>query len=358
MEENKFFDEMDENAEEIEKEFERVEEEIEAGFERVDREIDEGFDRVDEALEGGRLSGKDIEEKINKVGTELGRAARKVEEAFDEAFGDVGDNHGDKPLEPVDIQRKTVDKRRAKSSQAVFWGLALIAVGVVVIMQQMGFIGAGFKWWAIFILVPGFASLSGALSMFVRRRRVSSSVRSMLGSGLIITTVGFLFLLNLPWGVYWPLMLVVFGFSIFLNAFTDRHAHKSIVSRWFDQFGWWVGLCVMGLGAAFQLQNLDLFSVQDWMGVGSGWWGAFLMLPAAGGLIHALIIILSTKRFPFPAILLAVAGIASLTVGLVALLSMNWNLITPIIIVGAGLAIILGELLSQVIGKRKSTPQE
>jgi hypothetical protein len=358
MEENKFFDEMDENAEEIEKEFERVDEEIEAGFERVDREIDEGFDRVDEALEGGRLSGKDIEEKIAKVGTELGRAARKVEEAFEEAFEVDGDNHGDKPLEPVDIQRKAVDKRRAKSSQAVFWGLALIAVGVVVILQQMGFIGAGFKWWAIFILVPGFASLSGALSMFIRRRRVSGAVRSMLGSGVIITTVGFLFLLNLSWGVYWPLMLVVFGFSIFLNAFTDRHAHKSVVSRWFDQFGWWVGLCVMGLGVAFQGQNLNLFSVQDWMGVGPGWWGAFLMLPAAGGLIHALIIILRTKRFPFPAILLSVAGIASLTVGLVALLGQNWNLITPVIIVGAGLSIILGELLSQVIGKKKSSRQE
>jgi hypothetical protein len=347
MEENKFSGELDENAKEVKKDFKRVE-----------RKIDEGFDRVDEAIEGGRLSSKDIEEKFNQVGNELSRAARKVEEAFDEAFGDDGDNHGDKPLEPVDIHRKAVEKRRAKSGQSVFWGLALIAVGVVVIMQQMGFIGAGFRWWAIFILVPGFISLSGALSMFIRRRRVSGAVRSMLGSGLIITTVGFLFLLNLPWGVYWPLMLVMFGFSIFLNAFTDRHAHKSVVSRWFDQFGWWVGLAVMGLGAAFQLQNLDLFSVRDWMGVGSGWWGAFLMLPAAGGLIHALIIILGTKRFPFPAILLAVAGIASLTVGLVALLEQNWNLITPIIIVGAGLAIILGELLSQAIGKKKSSPQE
>ncbi len=368
--------------------FEAVDKKIDDDFNKADEEIDEGFARADKMGEsfeeefdqfGKDMSdefdqfgedledrfdavGEKIEKKMEAFGDEMEKVGKRIGTAFEEAFGDV-DEDGDNVHLHVDNARKPVHKQVRTGGQTVFWGLAMIAVGAAVILSQLGILSAGFNWWAIFILVPGLGFLSGALDMLITNRRFSSGVRSMLGSGILVLTVGGMFLFALNWGEYWPLILLAVGFSMFLNGLVGKKDFKSVVSRWFNRYGLWTGLCVMGLGAAFLLRTLGVFSISDWYrewaqsftSVTDGWWGLFLLLPGIGGLLHALIIILASKRFPFAAILLAVSGIGCLAVGVVAAMGYKWQLITPLVVIGAGLIIVLGELLHQIVKEGKVT---
>lgn len=362
--------------EQIEEDFNRVDEEIDEGFEKADKmgdqmeadfdamgeEMSEDFDRMGEDLEQRFESvGEKIEEKMEAFGEEMEKVGERIGAAFDEAFGEEED--GDEIHISVDNSGKPVHKHARSGGQTVFWGLAMITVGAAVILSQLGILSTGYNWWAIFILVPGLGFLSGALDMLITKRRISSGVRSMFGTGLLVLTVAGMFLFDLNWGDYWSLILIVVGFSMFLNGFAGKKDHKSVIGRWFERYGWWTGLCVMGLGAAFLLRTLGIFSMSAWYrewalqftSVTDGWWGLFLFLPGFGGLLHALIIILASKRFPFPAIMLAVSGIGCLSVAIVASMGLKWNLITPFVVIGAGMVIVLGELLHQIVKQGKVT---
>ena len=335
--------------------FDAVDEQIEADFKRADEEIEADFKRVDE----------EIEEKMEAFGEEMERVAEKIGEAFENAFSDDVDEDGDKFSADVNIHvdnpGKTVHNPARGGGQAIFWGLAMVAVGAAIILSQLGLLDSGYNWWAIFVLVPGFGFFSGALDMLITKRRLSSGVRSMFGTGLLVLTVGGILLFDLNWGIYWTLILIVVGFSMFLNGFADKKEQKGPISRWFNRFGWWMGLAVAGLGTAFLLKYLGVFSLSGWYSewalqftsVTNGWWGLFLLLPGIGGLLHSLIIILTARRFPFTAILLAVLGVGFLSVGVVAALGLKWNLITPFVVFGAGLVIVLGEILHQIVRDRK-----
>lgn len=334
---------------------------LEAEFDAVGDEMEEDFDQFGEDLEERfEQVGEKIEQKMENFGEEMEKVGERIGAAFEEAFGELEPDEENIHIH-VDKSGKTVHKHVRRGGQTVFWGLAMIAVGVAVILSQLGIFSEDFNWWAIFILVPGFGFLSGALDNLIVKGRISSSVRSLFGTGLLVLTVGGMFLFDLNWGDFWPLILIVVGFSMFLNGFAGKKDYKSVVGRWFNRYGLWTGLAVLGLGAAFLLRTLDVFSMSSWYkewalqftSVTDGWWGLFLLLPGIGGLLHALIIILTAKRFPFPAILLAVSGIACLSVGIVAAMGLKWSLITPLVVIGAGLIIVMGEFLHQIVKDRK-----
>ncbi|MEE4195639.1 MAG: hypothetical protein V2J07_10620 [Anaerolineae bacterium] len=385
---NRNEEEMDLPEDGSQPDFEAVDKKIDDDFKKVDEEIDEGFARADkmgESMEeefdqlGKDMSdefdhlgedledrfdavGEKIEKKMEAFGDEMEKVGQRIGSAFEEAFGDV-DEDGDNVDIHVDNSSKPVHKHGRAGGQTVFWGLAMIAVGAAVILSQLGILSTGFNWWAIFILVPGLGFLSGALDMLISNRRISSGVRSMFGTGILVLTVGGMFLFALDWSDYWPLILIAVGFSMFLNGFVGKKDFKSVVGRWFNRYGLWTGLSVMGLGAAFLLRTLGIFSMSDWYRewaqsfttVTDGWWGLFLLLPGIGGLLHALIIILGSKRFPFAAIMLAVSGIGCLAVAVVAAMGLKWQLITPLVVIGAGFIIVLGELLHQIVKEGRVT---
>ena len=103
----------------------------------------------------------------------------------------------------------------------IWWGLVLVAIGAIFLLQNIGALSQHFNWWAVFILVPALSALSGAWFAFERSRRFDAAVRSAIGGGLIILTVALMFMFSLDWGLWWPLMLIVPGFTIFINGFPD-----------------------------------------------------------------------------------------------------------------------------------------
>jgi hypothetical protein len=96
-------------------------------------------------------------------------------------------------------------------------GVVLMAVGLLFLIGNL----TNFRldnWWALFIFIPAAINLGNALSIYRRQGRFNSAARGMLTGALILTTVALAFLLELDWGIVWPLILIVLGIAALFNG--------------------------------------------------------------------------------------------------------------------------------------------
>lgn len=100
-------------------------------------------------------------------------------------------------------------------------GLGLVALGVVFLLHNLGYMVLG-NWWALFILLPAGGTFIGAAAAYREAGRLTPAVRGSLVAGSILTLVAAIFLFNLDWGLMWPLFIVIVGAGALLAAFTDR----------------------------------------------------------------------------------------------------------------------------------------
>jgi len=279
-----------------------------------------------------------------------GEAMEAEFDAFDEAAEEEAFYGAFAGLDQIDneIEKEKEDARSSGRGQSVFWGFALIAVGAILILQRTGLMGPNFNWWAMFIFIPAIGALSTAWHIFTKKRRITGGVRSSFGSFVVLGTLATILLLGLNWRIWWPLMVIAPGFSVFLGGFVDRKSKASPAEKWFVRSGCWVGLSMMALGAVFLAQNLGIYQLRELTGL-RHWWALFLLLPGITFLLHAILAVIMTHRFPFGAVLMIFGGISALSVALVALLALDWALIPAVIAVGSGIMIIIGEFLRKAI---------
>jgi len=107
-------------------------------------------------------------------------------------------------------------QRRDGGSWAV--GLVLVALGVLFLLSNFLPDFNLTNWWAIFILIPALFSLNRAWQSYRRHGRLTRSGRSSLIGGLLILTVALIFLLDLNWGVIWPVFIILAGVGILLQV--------------------------------------------------------------------------------------------------------------------------------------------
>ena len=235
----------------------------------------------------------------------------------------------------------------SRRGNAVVWGLILVALGIILLLQRLGRINEHFNWWAIFILIPALASFAGAWYAFQRAGRINAAVRSSIGGGLIVLTVALMFLFNLDWAIWWPLMLIVVGFSTFLNGFGATDATLGPGATGWVALGFWFGLSVMLLGLTFLLNNLGRLEPISFFRA-TNWWGIFIIIPGAGAIINSVwVFFRGGSKALIPAVGLLVIGVLIGIVGAVAYLSLNWqiiNLLAPLALIIGGLAVILATL--------------
>ncbi len=234
---------------------------------------------------------------------------------------------------------QTSDQPRRRSGAALA-GLILMALGATFLLQALGWLGPNFNWWAIFILIPALSALWAAGVAFSRGgNRFNAGVRGSLGGGLIILAVALMFLLGLDWGVWWPLMLIVPGLAIFINGFSDS-SNAGVTAL--QHMNFWTGAAVAGLGTTFLLDNLHAISLRALFGAFQ-WWGIFILIPGVGALWNAAVVFWKNdRRFSLAARGLLAAGLATCAVAAVALLGLDWNLLTPIILIAAGVVMLVG----------------
>ena len=99
-------------------------------------------------------------------------------------------------------------------------GIALIVIGLIFLLSNV----TGFhldNWWALFILIPAVGSFSEAWRNYQRHGRFTRASRSSLLWGIIISLVAFTFLLDLDWGLIWPVFLIIGGLGALMGAWFD-----------------------------------------------------------------------------------------------------------------------------------------
>ena len=97
------------------------------------------------------------------------------------------------------------------------WGIALIAVGVLFLVDNMI---SGFhfnNWGAIFILIPGLNSILKAWNGYNQDRKITNRVRRAGFYGLFMILLSMTFFFNLDWGIMGAVFLIGWGLSMLLR---------------------------------------------------------------------------------------------------------------------------------------------
>jgi len=100
----------------------------------------------------------------------------------------------------------------------------LVAVGVVFLLQNLGYDIPG-NWWALFILIPAAFALGGAWQAYAANgRQLGPGVTGSLITGLVLVALTLVFLLDLDvnWDIVWPAVLIVIGAGLLIRAYGRR----------------------------------------------------------------------------------------------------------------------------------------
>ena len=160
-------------------------------------------------------------------------------------------------MEQPSVYTNEENKPRRSRIHGVWWGLVLILGGILIFAQQAGMLGPRYNWWALFILIPAFGTLSGAVYGIQQHHRITNGVLASIGSAVVIFTVAFMFLFGLNWVRWWPLMLLAPGFSLLLGGIETKAGQKKHLS--YINMAFWLGLGTMFLGAGFLAKNMGWF---------------------------------------------------------------------------------------------------
>ena len=114
------------------------------------------------------------------------------------------------------------DAIRSHGRDSWLFGVILILVGIVFLLQNM----TGFylnNWWALFILIPAFGSLSrGWQEVQEAGGKVTSHARSNFIGGVVLTTVAAILLFNLDWAIFGPFLLIAAGAAMLLSSILPK----------------------------------------------------------------------------------------------------------------------------------------
>lgn len=228
-------------------------------------------------------------------------------------------------------------RRRRHPVGGFTWGSILVTLGIIFLLQNLHLMSEHFNWWALFILVPALISLTSAFTAFQGSGwRINAAAGSGLGGGLVILTVALMFLFDLNWSVWWPLMLIVPGFAVFINGFNDRPSLSPIASGLVN-LSYWSGAALMLLGAAFQFDRLGFLHLAETFGRYQ-WWGAIILIVGLGLVFNAYRISGKETTFGPGARVFLFFGLTLSAIAVLALLGLDLNLALPILLIVAGLA--------------------
>jgi hypothetical protein len=129
------------------------------------------------------------------------------------------------PLDRRTARRQRRESRRAalgtpSSIGTLTLGAILILLGVAFLLQNMGTFALPLKnWGALFILIPAFGAFDRAWRFYRNAGdQFTSQARGALLVGVILTIVTVLILFELNWTFYGPLLIILVGIGILVNA--------------------------------------------------------------------------------------------------------------------------------------------
>ena len=235
--------------------------------------------------------------------------------------------------------------RRRRSSGSFWFPIALITMGVIFLLQQVGDFTLE-NWWALFILIPAFSAFGTAFTLWNRSGRFSVGVWSTFFGGIFPLAVALIFLFDLPWEDYWPVFIILAGLGMMNSGVIGRQPADTRVPKalvYHQAWSFFIGLGGTLLGLSFLGLKLDWFETVPFINA-ENWWGAFIIVAAVGGVITAVLLLAKGHSAILAVINLAAAALVGF-VGFVALNQMDWELINmafPVLLILVGIGVIVG----------------
>jgi len=133
-------------------------------------------------------------------------------------------SQNNEPLDRHEARRQRREERRealgVPGGSTWIAGVILIVLGGIFLMQNMGTFKIPFtNWWALFILIPAFGSLDRAFRAYkTAGNQLTMFARNSLFVGLILTIVAGMFLFNLNWDFFGPILIILVGLGILANS--------------------------------------------------------------------------------------------------------------------------------------------
>ena len=98
-------------------------------------------------------------------------------------------------------------------------GPVFILIGGALLASNV--FGFGFdNWWAFFFLIPAGGSFSAAASLYQKRGKIDEAVSGPLFAGFLMLLLMSMFLFNLSWNLFWPLLLIMLGLKLLTHVRT------------------------------------------------------------------------------------------------------------------------------------------
>ena len=73
-------------------------------------------------------------------------------------------------------------------------------------------------WWALFILIPAFWAYVACWETYKNIGRLTRGAVGSLMTGILLTILSLVFLLNLTGGLVWPILLITGGLAFLATA--------------------------------------------------------------------------------------------------------------------------------------------
>ena len=127
--------------------------------------------------------------------------------------------------EPVDRRESRKQhraERLADPSRGGGWvtGISLIVLGGMFLLRNTGIFNISLRnWWALFILIPAIGAFDSALRMYRSSgNRFNAQARSSLLIGTVLTFVTGMFLFDISWSFFGPILIILVGIAIIFNG--------------------------------------------------------------------------------------------------------------------------------------------
>ncbi len=109
----------------------------------------------------------------------------------------------------------------ARDVKRVIWGLFLVGVGVLFLLEQTGVVEPLGTWWPLILIVIGITNL-------VERRLGGALMFFLLGAWFFAVSRGWH---GMTYGNSWPLVLVAVGIAIVIKALTGEEPRRRAAGR-------------------------------------------------------------------------------------------------------------------------------
>ncbi len=120
------------------------------------------------------------------------------------------------PLPGPEAPRVTDGEHRHSHVGQWVPGLILIVLGAIFLMNNLTNFHLN-NWWALFILIPAVSSFARAYDQYRRAGTLDRQSRQAVFGGLLLTALAAIFLFNLSWTLFGPVLLILLGLTLLGN---------------------------------------------------------------------------------------------------------------------------------------------